>query len=263
MNFWSAAPISPSMPLLNNHAAVVSRRKYDTWVAFLKGGQILLTCDGKTAYPYPMDRLDRLSPPFSAPTTTRSLKAIITRVDPDLIHIQHIVGWPLNVIDISVGSGKPVILSMHDYYAITPEFKMVGVSSPDATLSAEYSVAAMGKDISVYLHERRMFLSESLQGVKGIVVPSQYLSNMMSTVFPHTYSIIPHGIPEFKLSPRIGDSGKTVFGYFGHLIQVKGYEVLAHAFSMVKGKYPDSELHFFGSYKQVPQKSPGVVSWCI
>ncbi|MEE8428666.1 MAG: glycosyltransferase [Gammaproteobacteria bacterium] len=235
------------------------KHKYDTWLVYPKGDSLFLTNDGQTAYKYAADPIRRPIMPVSAPLTSQSLQAVFARVQPDLIHIQHFCNWPVDVLDQVTANGRPVVLSLHDYYAITPAFTMMGVDDPGVTLSTDYSSSVFGMDISGFLSQRRGILHESLGRVSEIVVPSGFLAKVMGTIFPYEYKIIPHGIYDYAPVPKNTSRDMFIFGFVGHLIPPKGWETLVQAFPLVKERFPQTELHLFGSPRPENADVQGIV----
>lgn len=222
---------------------------YDTWVVFPHRGTIALSNDGVSATGFPAAEVDRYVPPYRVPVIGRSLRAIFDQVQPDLVHIQHFIHWPLNVIDLSAELGNTVILSLHDHYAITPEYTLSTTSDARNTLSTDYALTAFGKDISIYLQQRREVIRASFARVARRVVPSTYLAGVISSVFPTELDVIPHGIPAFEIVRKPADRDRFVFGYVGKLLSLKGWDLLLRAFSGIRDKYPNAELHFYGGYQ--------------
>lgn len=93
---------------------------YDTWIVYRKDDSLFLSNNAKTAYKYPSNPLDKRITPLNDRLTNNSLRAVFSRVQPDIIHIQHFYNWPLNIINWTLEMCKPVVLSLHDYYANHP-----------------------------------------------------------------------------------------------------------------------------------------------
>lgn len=233
--------------------------KYDTWVVYRKDDSLFLSNDAQTTSKFPADPMDKRVAPLNGTLTEESLRAVFSRVQPELIHIQHFYNWPLNVINWTLELNKPVVLSLHDYYAITPAFTMTGVSDPRVTLTADYSKATFGEDITGYLKLRREILSQSLERVTQIVVPSEFLARRMKAIFPVDYRVIPHGIHGYLPMPKRMPDDKVIFGFVGHLNPSKGWESLVAAFRLLRDKCQHTELHLFGSPRPERDDMPGII----
>src|SRR5689334_14188674 len=118
--------------------------RYETAVAFPHQGRIRLMSGPGRAADYPADPPAWPVTPHRAPRTEESLARILDAVKPDLIHVQHFLHWPLAVIDRAVESGVPVVVSFHDFYAVTPLFTMQGADDPEQTFTPAWSRSAFG-----------------------------------------------------------------------------------------------------------------------
>src|SRR5262245_26508854 len=101
------------------------RNRYDVAIAYPAAGQLCLRHAG-TLRTFPADPPAWPVTPHRAPGTEQGFARILDAVQPDLIHIQHFLHWPLGVIDQAVAAGARVVVSFHDFYAITPLFTMQG-----------------------------------------------------------------------------------------------------------------------------------------
>lgn len=142
---------------------------------------------------------------------------------------------------------------------ITPAFTMTGVSDPHVTLTTDYSITTFGKDITPYLKLRREVLSQSLERVTKIIVPSEFLARRMKTIFPFDYRVIPHGIHDYAPVPKRTPDGMVIFGFIGHLVPTKGWESLINAFRLLQDEYTHTELHLFGSPRPERNDIPGII----
>jgi uncharacterized protein (TIGR03032 family) len=184
--------------------------------------------------------------PYRAPRTEQALAKVLGLVQPDLIHIQHFIHWPLSVIDQAVGSGAKVVLSFHDFYAITPQFTMLGARDPEETFSPAFCRTVFGSDISASLQERRQLLSESLRKVHQRVTISPFLQRLLAQIFPYDYRVIEYGIKPFAPRSAPASRSKVRFGFVGVLIPQKGWQTVFEAFPAVHQRFPAAELHLYG-----------------
>jgi glycosyltransferase involved in cell wall biosynthesis len=236
------------------------RDRYDTWTVFPAEARLGLTRDGRAVSWFPGASVENfLIPPYSLPVTSQSLQTILSTASPDLIHIQHFLGWPLDLMDQCVATGHPVVVSIHDYYAISPAFTLRGVADARQATSPAYAVAQFGEDISPALIERQQRLRHSLSRAACIVVPSNYVAETLSRVYDLRYLVIPHGIAAFPRIPRPASSRAVAFGYLGNLIAQKGWETLVEAYGRLRNTHPDATLHLFGGANSPPVLPQGAV----
>ena len=225
--------------------------QYDVRIIFPGKDHICMVGPDEDTASLPADPPSWPITPYSAPQTASSLDLLVQRFDPDVIHVQHFMNWPLCVIDRLIQTGKPVVVSFHDYYPITPQFTMQGVKGALQTLSGEYATTIFGSDITPYLEKRREVISRSLGESSVLVCPSPFLARELGKVFPFDFQIIEHGITPFEPQPRARPSSNLCFGYVGSLIPQKGWDLLSQAFAPVRAKHPASELHFYGGGRSV------------
>jgi glycosyltransferase involved in cell wall biosynthesis len=220
--------------------------RYETSVAFPhRGGIRLLSGSGRTA-DYPADPPAWPVTPYRAPRTEESLARILDAVKPDVIHIQHFLHWPLAVIDQAVDSGAQVVVSFHDFYAVTPLFTMQGADDPEQTFTPAWSRSAFGSDITPYLAERRKLLTASLARAHARVAVSPFLERQLARIFPDPMRVIEYGIRPLAAPPRTAGGAGLRFGCVGSLIPQKGWRFVLEAFPEVRRRHSGAELHFHG-----------------
>lgn len=194
--------------------------------------------------------------PDQQPATQRSFAQLLETFQPDIIHFQHLVKWPLGTIDQARESGAKVVVSLYDYYAITPYYTMEGVSDPNEIFTPAYA-AQLGPDGLKYLEHRRALLEESFRSIDRCVVLSQYQRRMMSQVFSVDFEVIEPGIAPFLPLPKT-PSPHLRFGYLGTLVKQKGWPTLVEAFQKVRQKHPAAELRLYGANRSIGQPPAGI-----
>lgn len=194
--------------------------------------------------------------PLREETISQSLEKVFASFKPDIIHIQHIFNWPLGIIE-ELSQVAPLVMSYHEYFAITPFFTMSGTENPEVGLSEEYVRRIFGADIRPQLFQRLEFLRNSFSKLSARIVPSVFLASVLSRVYPANYTVIPHGIKPFETTPYKGE--KLRFGYMGSLIPQKGWQQLLKAWPLLYQKYPGKiELHLFGGGEPGSELPQGV-----
>jgi len=232
---------------------------YQIAVAFPHAGQIHVRLGPEAIQPYPADPPSWPVTPYRSPRTEQSLAQLLERVKPDLIHVQHFYNWPLSVIDQAVAFDVPVVLSFHDFYAITPYYTMQGAETPEDTFLPAYSRQVFGSDLTPYLQERRRLLDASLRKVQARIAISPFLERQLSRIFPVGYRVIEYGIKAFaKAAAKPQAASGLRFGYIGGPHPQKGWQSLYEAFPAVLERHPLAELHFFGGSPADGLTAPGV-----
>lgn len=231
------------------HAKILARglqSRYRVGIVFpQKGTVVFREEESGEEFAYPGQVLPWPVAPYRAPIIEQSLKQILERFNPHIIHIQHNYEWPLSVIDTLTGTGKPVLMSFHEYYAITPYFTMEGVTDPRQAFSSQYVLSTFKQDIRQYLFQRTDVLKRSFERLAKRIVPSNYLASVLTQIYPGEYTVIPHGIEPFGRVDTVSEPPLR-FGYVGSLLPQKGWETIIEPFLRIHQEFSATELHVFG-----------------
>ena len=231
--------------------------RYEVSIAWPSAeGVHLLRVPSQNATTFPAEPPVWPQSPYQAERTKRSLDEIFRLVQPDLIHIQHFLNWPLGVIDQAANFGAKVVVSFHDHFAISPLPVFQLGDSVAETLTPAYSMKTFGRDLSQWLRERRGVLRRSLERADALVTVSPYIERQLTTVFPVTFRLIEYGIVGFEPLPKRPATAGLRFGFLGQLVPIKGWESLVSGFAEVRRRHPTCELHLFGG--EQPDAPPGV-----
>lgn len=93
---------------------------------------------------------------ISEPRVERIVRDAIGELDPDVVHVQELAGLPSSVLEIPRERGVPVVLTLQDYFALCPTFKLLDAEG-QTFLSREVgrecvaSVAAEPRDPALLL----------------------------------------------------------------------------------------------------------------
>lgn len=235
------------------------RGRFEIFIAFPHEGQIVLLDENRQATVYPADPAQWPVTPYHGAVSGNSLSLILSKVDPALIHILHFFNWPLSVIDQAVAFGRPVVMSFHDYFAITPFYTMQGITDPHLAFSKEFSLHIFRADLTDYFVKRAEILGNSFSKVRKLIVPSSYLQETLQQIYPLPFEIIEYGIKPFTPLPARQKSGGLRFGCVGSLLPQKGWLSVVQAFPEVAQRHPETELLFFGGGQDPSEfKRPGV-----
>lgn len=184
--------------------------------------------------------------PYRDAAFDRALDGLLEQVQPDLIHVQHFLFWPLNLLDRLAATGARIVVSFHDYFAINPQYAFPGATDdPQATVSPEFARRAFGRDVSAALRERREHLRRGFSQADALITVSDFLQSRMAAVFPLSYQQIEYGIRTFEPLPKVV-SPSLRFGFLGQCVPLKGLPQLLEAFAVVRRRHPQVELHCFG-----------------
>lgn len=233
------------------------RNNFQISVCFPESNSILLMQDGAGLLRYPGDQIDLIAP-YHSEKSEWAFSQILNRVKPDIIHFEHFLNWPLSIIDKATSYGAPVVITFHDYYALTPSYTMQGAKDSSELVSKVYSERLFGADISDYLLNRRNTLVRSFQHAKRLIVPSEYLANQLKQVFPYDFQVIENGIKPFTLQDTSRAWDGLRFGYIGTMQPQKGWELLLEAFNTIQPEFPDAQLRIYGGIADPSYSHPGI-----
>lgn len=259
------------------HARTLAEKlapQYDVTVVFPDENALVIVSRGQEIGRLPADPFSWPATPVNAPQTQRSLQHLLRTLQPDLVHVHHILRWPLGILEQLLGYTKRVLLSVHDYYYLSPDFTMRFVGEDEDLLGQEYSLRLFGGDISTYLCKRREYLRSILASLALILSPSRYVEKLMQKSFSGRYRLIEHGIEPFVVREKMPAPGRIRFGYLGAFIPQKGYDVLLRAYQDLRKRHSEVSLLMCGwgpnfSTKNYPEVSfigpynPSDVPWLL
>ena len=240
-------------------AQKLSSSAYEIGVAWIDPKTNTVTLQPPVGAPvvYPADPVVFPLTPDHQPTTERSFEKLLASFQPDIIHFQHLVNWPLLIVERARQIGAKVIVSLYDYFAITPFYTMQGVADPQQVFTPTYA-QQLGPDGLRYLEHRRAILGQSLGSIERRIVLSDYQRRVLSEIYPLEFSVIEPGILPFAPLPKTASQTGLRFGYLGTFVPQKGWVPLVEAFTKVHRKHPKAELRLYGSRRQRGQLPPGV-----
>jgi glycosyltransferase involved in cell wall biosynthesis len=177
------------------------------------------------------------------PGNDKEWAGILHELKPNLIHFHHLLNHPLSLLTKLIGTGIPVIVSIHDYYFLCPDYTLQycpGVHSCDTCFPERF------KGPAEYQRLRRAMLGGGLRQAAAIVAPSQAAARLVREVYPDlNIRVIPHGLRNMPGVVR-RPSSKIRFGMIGYLAPVKGIEVILKAWPLVAHK-GEAEFHIYGA----------------
>jgi len=165
--------------------------------------------------------------------------------DYDIVHFQHLIGWgSLNLPLQAKRAGAKVILTIHDYFWMCPEYnlllpdnQMCGMSNCQASspkcvncLQAKTQVP----DIKPYINARTKLVQEVMDAADAIIVPSEFVAGMVHRAFKKKAVVVPHGVDINCKISRTRNVNKLKVGFLGNFCTQKGADIfltLANMFS--------------------------------
>jgi glycosyltransferase involved in cell wall biosynthesis len=186
--------------------------------------------------------------------TARIFREYLIKIQPDIVHINHLSHLTTLVINIIKKYQIPIIFTLHDYWMMCIRGQLIRddysiCTGPDIEkckfCNLKYFNSEMDaiKEIRHWLHT----LSDVNEKISLFIAPSKFLKKMY----------IKFGIPENKIiymdygfdkdlinGVLKTHSKKVRFGFLGRIIPVKGVSLLIDAFNKVDHR--KAELYFYG-----------------
>jgi len=167
----------------------------------------------------------------------RMVRDLCDRFRPDLVHVQHWLGWSLDVVPLFRALGIPVVLSLHEL--LLPCHRDGQMVKTDGRLCHAASPVACAACFPHHppgdFHLRRRVLLDRLAGVARFVAPSRFLAARhvawglpADRVSVIDYPLSPDLLAAPPPEPRVPD-GRVRIGFFGQLTPYKGADLLLDA----------------------------------
>jgi glycosyltransferase involved in cell wall biosynthesis len=218
------------------------------------------------------------------PEIDDSFKRVIETIVPDVVHLHQLSGVSANLIGISKGCARVVVVTLHDYLNICPTdtidfngklcfqpgFKCFSCLNPDMfsrrrllgywRLTNPIMVLfgricgrsmRLGRLVEA-LSTRKKIYFDALKNADALIAPSKALANVYleAGIAAESIYVIPHGIKAPQRSFGLRDcQDKLRFGFIGNH-RVKGLTLLLRAFSQLDTK--DAELLLYTDLRSYP-----------
>lgn len=207
----------------------------------------------------------------------RELELLIDEINPDIVHIQHLINLSASAIEILNKKGVPVVLTLNDFWFLCPTINLLKTDlsvcdgsdaeadnccnclvQPKVDTLAEYQVPGMLSKAFKHavivinrrwVREREEYMKSLLLRVDKLIAPSRFVRD----------TFVEHGIPKDNIiysssgydigkfeGFRKNKTDKLVFGFVGGIAKHKGVHVLVEAFNKLKSE--DVELRIYGPY---------------
>lgn len=177
---------------------------------------------------------------------------VVDRVQPDLVHIQHLMGLPVTMVDYLRQDGLPFIITLHDYWWVCANAQLVTnynrqlCAGPKAYFNcARCALARAGHanlwpavpPLVVPLARRNYLLRQILNTASGLITPSQFVRDWYAAHATATgkLRVIPHGLDlpkHLDRAERPADAPLRL-AYIGGLSWQKGVHILVEAFGEI------------------------------
>lgn len=173
--------------------------------------------------------------------------AVLTTEQPDIIHVQHLMGLPLGIVNHINQAGIPYLITLHDYWYLCANAQLLTnydsavCEGPNLWLNcAHCALARAGYNSAVPLipaiaplfgyRERR--LRRILDSARLLVAPTQFTARIYQKmgISEVKIRVVPHGInvPD-ELPPHKEVDSNLHIAYIGGLSWQKGVHILIAA----------------------------------
>ncbi len=209
---------------------------------------------------------------YRNPAVEADFAAFLDRVQPDLVHVQHVQNLSAEIIPIVKQRGLPVVLTLHDYWFLCANGQLV---RPTAQVChgthwdlecVDCATARLGQPkltwmrpaLAVLFLRRDAYLRRVLRAADLCIAPSEFLrrKHIAAGLPAEKVVYLENGTDLSRLRvpdpPSRRDRGDRLrFGYIGSLAWQKGVHVLVEAFN---GLPQDGvELRIFGDPTVFPE----------
>jgi len=164
---------------------------------------------------------------FRLPEELRELANLLRAIGVERLHFQHVHMQPQAILELPAAVGVPYDCTLHDYYAICPQYHLVTedgryCGEPDAAGCAA-CLARRPPQWNFDITAWRDAFGRLLRGAERVIAPSQDVAARMRRYFPDVaITVWPH--PE---SPRAPLPRVTRVAILGNLSPEKGLHVVA------------------------------------
>ena len=185
--------------------------------------------------------------PFGAsqPRYERAFSRVIRREGIGIVHIHHLIGWPLGLPIIARSLGCRVVITLHDYYLAChrytlqmPDGRFCGIDqAPNPELRCKICLRSEGLDGTE--RNRRLALAQrSLETADVVLASTRHSAELMTSLFPtvaNRMSVLEMLTPRLEELQNANkqnshastrDGAKLRVGLIGNQVPHKGLETL-------------------------------------
>jgi glycosyltransferase involved in cell wall biosynthesis len=185
---------------------------------------------------------------FGHQQLSRAWAQVLDQARPDLVHVQHMMGLPVDLVTALRRRQLPCVVTLHDYYyfcanaLLLTNYAQSICSGPQYFLNCGHcAVARAGHDhvwaapfAAPIMAVRQRRLRSVLRQARQIIAPTHFVAEMYRQQFslpPDRLSIIAHGIavPDVMPARQPDDQHRLKLVFIGGIAPHKGVQVLIDA----------------------------------
>ena len=227
-----------------------------------------------TATHGPMTPNNRFRATFGDTVLTRAFARVLAAEQPDLVHVQHVMGLPHQLVHKIRTAGIPYVVTLHDYYYVCANAQLITnydnalCDGPSWWLNcARCALARAGKPgaatltpgIAPLMALRQALLRPVLANAACVIAPTEFVREIYGRIgIPtHNMQVVTHGIalPDKEMQDLLAarepyQAPPLRVAYIGGLSRQKGVHVLITAVNQLS---PQSiRLSIYGDTKADP-----------
>lgn len=214
---------------------------------------------------------------FSQRKLAKNLEGVIFDWNPEIVHIQHLMGLPINLVDLITKASIPMVITFHDYWYVCANAQLLTnsdqqiCSGPDAAYincgrcaiarSGHMQLNWLAPAAAPLMAYRNRRLEKVINQAKRIIAPTQFVFNQYSRlgvpegkmeVIRHGLDVPKEKVAEARAVQRSRHSEPPLrIGYIGGISWQKGLHILVEAVR----ELPETtvELVVFGDLSAFPE----------
>ena len=183
---------------------------------------------------------------------SQPVAALLEDLQPDIVHIHHLMTVGVEMVGLvrRVLPRVPIVMTLHDYYAICAhDGQMVTQAGALCHAAAPDACRRCFPDRSqTDFRLRDLHIGSALAQVDRFIAPSRFLHDRyVAWGLPAArISVVPNGIPEMAPAPARAAERRDRFGFFGHINRFKGAAVALGASARLSHQGIDHALTLHG-----------------
>lgn len=204
---------------------------------------------------------------FRQPVLAQAFHDVLRREQPDLVHVQHLMGLPFSLADQIKQSSLPLIITLHDYWYLCANAQLLTnfdgtvCAGPNWWLNcARCALARSGHPqafplipaLAPVFAVRHGRLQSILKQAAVLIAPTHFTASIYRQmgISAEKIQVIPHGIelPE-QLPPRPRQK-ELLIGYVGGIAPQKGVHILIEAVNQLTDQ--EVQLTVYGDLTAFP-----------
>ena len=186
---------------------------------------------------------------FREPALENVLENVLDEAQPDLVHVQHLMGLPVASLRIIRRRGIPFVITLHDFWWVCANAQLLTndryqvCAGPRAFVNcARCALARSGRArllpalpaVAGLLAWRNHLLRQGLNAAGALLSPTEFVSHWYAAhgAPKAKLVVIPLGVDRYAPMPSPGPrpEGPLRFAYIGGIAPQKGVHVLVEAF---------------------------------